>query len=90
MTIRIYREIPVLQFFNKIVRPIERDCQYWHNGYFIRIFDEEHGKGWQVYRNNKFIYRNGKFVDLVDGGVTECLDDAYRSAEEYIENCLTD
>lgn len=76
----------ISEFIKKIIRPaIERDCHYWHNGYFIRIFDEEYGRGWQVYRNNKFIYRNGCFVDLIDGGLTDCLDEAYRSAEEYIE-----
>lgn len=68
--------------------PGEKDTHYWHNGYFIRIFKEEYGTGWQVYQDDKFVYRNGQFVGLVDGGVTETDDEAYRSAEEYIDNCL--
>jgi len=46
----------------------ERDTHYWHSGYFIRIFKEEYGTGWQVFRDDKFTYRNGQFVDLISRG----------------------
>lgn len=68
--------------------PEEKDTRYWHNGYFVRIFREEYGVGWQVWRDNKFAYRNGKFVSLVDGGLCEDERTAHRSAQEYIDNCL--
>jgi hypothetical protein len=79
----------ILQLLKNLMHlPGHQDIKYWHNGYFVRVFGEECGFGWQVYRTDKFIYRNGRFVDLVDGGLCEFVDDAHRSAQEYIENCL--
>ncbi|MEG4010368.1 hypothetical protein QUA41_30665 [Microcoleus sp. Pol11C1] len=77
------------KFFQALIHPIgEQDVKYWHDGYFIRVFKEQHGYGWQVYRNDKFTFRDGQFVDLIDGGLCEFQNDAYTSAEEYIENVL--
>ncbi|MCC3405467.1 MAG: hypothetical protein JGK17_07705 [Microcoleus sp. PH2017_10_PVI_O_A] len=68
--------------------PGMKDERYWHSGYFIRIFREEYGVAWQVYRDNKFVHRGGRFVALIDGGLCESLCAAHRSAQEYIDNCL--
>ncbi|MEG4397193.1 hypothetical protein [Microcoleus sp. BROC3] len=79
----------ILQLLKALMRsPEGQEIKYWHNGYFVRIFKEEYGTGWQIYRDDKFTYQNGQFVDLIDGGVAESDAEAYRSAEEYIENCL--
>jgi hypothetical protein len=66
----------------------EKDIHYWHNRYFVRIFKEEYGTGWQVFRDDKFVYRAGQFVGLIDGGLCDTAKGAYFSAEEYIDNCL--
>jgi hypothetical protein len=65
-----------------------KDRRYWYSEYFVRIFGEEYGIGWQVWRDDKFTYRNGKFVGLIDGGLCEDENAAYLSAQEYVDNCL--
>jgi hypothetical protein len=79
----------ILQLLKALIPlPGEKEARYWHSGYFVRVFKEEYGFGWQVWRNDKFAYHNGQFVALIDGGLCEFLDEAHRSAQEYIDNCL--
>lgn len=68
--------------------PSEKETRYWHSGYFVRVFREEYGVAWQVWRDNKFVYRDGQFVGLIDGGLCDSLYGAHCSAQEYIDNCL--
>jgi hypothetical protein len=79
----------MIQLLKALMRsPKDKEARYWHSGYFVRIFREEHGFGWQVWRDDKFVYHNGQFVALIDGGLCEFLDATHRSAQEYIDNCL--
>jgi hypothetical protein len=71
-----------------ILRLLSTDVRYWHSGYFVRIFEDAGGFGWQIFRDNKFIYRGGQFIALVDGGHCQASDEAHRSAQEYIDNSL--
>ena len=67
---------------------VEVDDKYWWDDYFIRVFKEPEGFGWQIYRDNKFIYRDGKFISLVDGGLCDTRELANYHAQDYIDNCL--
>jgi len=62
---------------------VETDDRYWWDGYFIRVFAEADGYGWQVFRDNKFIYRDGKFISLVDDGFCDTRTKANYQAQDY-------
>jgi hypothetical protein len=68
----------------------EPDDRYWWGSYFIRVFEDSdgYGYGWQIFRDNKFIYRNGEFVALVDGGFCTTRREANYQAQDYVDECL--
>lgn len=72
----------------QLIRRISPDSFYWHGGHYVRVYKDEHGFGWQIYRDDKFVYSNGHFVGLIDGGHCRELADSHKSAQEYIDNCL--
>ncbi|MEG5176183.1 hypothetical protein [Microcoleus sp. B3-D7] len=72
---------------NVLRRLANSDARYWHNGYFVRVY-EDAGWGWQIFRDNKFIYHDGQFTALIDGGHCPSEFEAHESAQDYIGNIL--
>ncbi|MEG4048502.1 hypothetical protein [Microcoleus sp. Pol17_C1] len=73
---------------NVLRRLTNSDARYWHNGYFVRVYEDAAGWGWQIFRDNKFIYRDGQFIALIDGGHCPTEFGAHESAQDYINNIL--
>ena len=71
-----------------ILNLLSTDARYWHNSYFVRVYEDAGGYGWQIFRDNKFVYRNGQFIALVDGGHCPTSGEAHQSAQDYIDNIL--
>lgn len=67
---------------------LSKDARYWHNTYFVRVYKDSGGYGWQVFHDNKFVYRDGQFIALIDGGHCPKEFDAHKSAQDYINNIL--
>lgn len=72
------------------IEKAETDDRYWWDEYFIRVFAEADGYGWQIFRDNKFIYRDGKFISLVDGGFCDTRAKANYQAQDYVDYLNTE